>query len=774
MDKTAFVVSIAPAARAVATRTGLSYELILAQAVQETGWGTQVFPNSYNIFGIKADRSWTGPTVMGWTHEVVNGVRVRVREPFRVYANYEEAIEDRVRFLQTNPRYAGLFAPGVMGDYAKEAAVLQSAGYATDRAYAANLVAVVRGPTMQRALALVPTSPQQQPYYADPATHTQAQLAAMGLGPTGYRLGEHVPSATSYSRWTRVDGNYILEMWDGAYFNAAGSTLPAAKILYFDANMNWTGGVRLENGTYVNLPPASGRFRTSADGTLVLQVAGVSSLGGIVLSGDDTGTGFSYVDNTGTGEAGIVNASFSDDAPTLSSNYVLIRDEGGGRRTEESVEPVTRLVGGVEVVVGYSRTLTVYQDNAVLSTTVTTQSTDAVGNVVQVVDAQVRRATGEFESHVVTEVTTSPGGLLESGRTVREFDGSNGLVRSTTTTLLADGGSQTTVTVGGTLLSSTTARIFDDGSSLYTTTFADGTMELASADIHDQLYERTVTHPLPGGNEVVERYTYTNGQPVLQERRQVEYFYDENGVSRIETVTTADGVYRNAYDSEGVPAGSSQVSDQGLNAYRFAQAAGVLNDVNALLGAIRAGQPIPIIAGGLRIVSGLDPSNGTLASYSRRATVQEQIARDPTRSEFDRAQAAAEAKSWVEWQADFNQLRRGWSLPAPLEHQIGQQRFISDRGGAFSDGVGLGYRNVHGHGDRRSPVHDANRGQRGGDARRPGFRRRFRRGRGPSHFRNFGINSGTETDVVGNFARRIGFVPVGENFVKELARTGPC
>lgn len=33
---------------------------------------------------------------------------------------------------------------------------------------------------------------------------------------------------------------------------------------------------------------------------------------------------------------------------------------------------------------------------------------------------------------------------------------------------------------------------------------------------------------------------------------------------------------------------------------------------------------------------------------------------------------------------------------------------------------------------------------------------------------SFGINSGAETDSVGNFARRIGFVPVGENFVKAL------
>jgi len=71
-----------------------------------------------------------------------------------VYGSTEEALRDRVKFLQENPRYtkAGLFDEGTKGDFAKEAAALQKAGYATDPLYARHLMAVYHSPTMQEAI----------------------------------------------------------------------------------------------------------------------------------------------------------------------------------------------------------------------------------------------------------------------------------------------------------------------------------------------------------------------------------------------------------------------------------------------------------------------------------------------------------------------------------------------------------------------------------------------------------------------------------------------
>jgi hypothetical protein len=153
-NKVNFVLSIVEAAKKVASETGLSYELTLAQAVQETAWGTSlVLKGTNNLFSIKADPSWNGPKKLFHNvPEVINGSVQYVDAEFRVYANYEEAIRDRVKFLSSNPRYTALFEEGTLGSFEAEARVLQSAGYATDPSYADKLVSVFQGKTMQHAL----------------------------------------------------------------------------------------------------------------------------------------------------------------------------------------------------------------------------------------------------------------------------------------------------------------------------------------------------------------------------------------------------------------------------------------------------------------------------------------------------------------------------------------------------------------------------------------------------------------------------------------------
>lgn len=146
--------SIAPYAKEASLQTGMSAELMLAQAAQETGWGQKVLPGTNNLFNIKADSSWTGETKTFQVPEYVNGKWVTVDATFRSYPTVQDAFVDRVNFLKSNPRYAksGLFDEGTLGNPAAEALALQKAGYATDPEYASNLMKVASGPTMQAAL----------------------------------------------------------------------------------------------------------------------------------------------------------------------------------------------------------------------------------------------------------------------------------------------------------------------------------------------------------------------------------------------------------------------------------------------------------------------------------------------------------------------------------------------------------------------------------------------------------------------------------------------
>jgi len=141
-----FLGRVAQAARSASEATGVPQALIVAQAALESGWGRRELPGvdgarSFNLFGIKADRSWRGAVTEAVTTEVVDGALQRVKARFRAYGSYEEAFADYARFLAGNPRYARvLSAP----DAQQAAHALQRAGYATDPDYAAKLVRVMK------------------------------------------------------------------------------------------------------------------------------------------------------------------------------------------------------------------------------------------------------------------------------------------------------------------------------------------------------------------------------------------------------------------------------------------------------------------------------------------------------------------------------------------------------------------------------------------------------------------------------------------------------
>jgi len=153
-SKEDFIADLYPSAKVVSEETGMSWQLILAQAAQETGWGEKVLPGTNNIFNIKADPSWSGPSRTFHVREEVDGKEVWENEKFRVYGSVKEALEDRVKFLKENPRYtkAGLFEPGTLGNMEKEANALKKGHYASDHRYAEALRDVFDGPTMRRAI----------------------------------------------------------------------------------------------------------------------------------------------------------------------------------------------------------------------------------------------------------------------------------------------------------------------------------------------------------------------------------------------------------------------------------------------------------------------------------------------------------------------------------------------------------------------------------------------------------------------------------------------
>jgi len=149
MPPTSFIAMLAAAAQECQRRTGIPASFTLAQAALESSWGSRAPGN--NLFGIKADRSWKGPTVDVPTHEVYRGIRVAITDKFRAYSSWEDCMVDHAKFFRQNPRYTACFRESTGEGWAHAVA---AAGYATDPDYAKALIAVMRGRNMAQYDAL--------------------------------------------------------------------------------------------------------------------------------------------------------------------------------------------------------------------------------------------------------------------------------------------------------------------------------------------------------------------------------------------------------------------------------------------------------------------------------------------------------------------------------------------------------------------------------------------------------------------------------------------
>jgi flagellar rod assembly protein/muramidase FlgJ len=144
MPPSAFIGMLAGAAQACQRKTGIPASITLAQAALESAWGAHALGN--NLFGIKADKSWTGPTVDIATHEFIKGERAAMTDKFRRYDSFADSMVDHGLFLLKNPRYAACFKETTGMGWAR---ALQAAGYATDPDYAKKLQDTIRARNLQ-------------------------------------------------------------------------------------------------------------------------------------------------------------------------------------------------------------------------------------------------------------------------------------------------------------------------------------------------------------------------------------------------------------------------------------------------------------------------------------------------------------------------------------------------------------------------------------------------------------------------------------------------
>jgi flagellar protein FlgJ len=146
-----FVRQLYPYAERAARELGVEPKVMLAQAALETGWGRSLIKNSngsnsFNLFNIKADKSWQGRQAQVPTLEFEQGIAKKVNAGFRSYTSFQESFQDYVAFIKNNPRYGDALKQVGNGErYLHE---LQRAGYATDPNYANKIMDIYHSNTM--------------------------------------------------------------------------------------------------------------------------------------------------------------------------------------------------------------------------------------------------------------------------------------------------------------------------------------------------------------------------------------------------------------------------------------------------------------------------------------------------------------------------------------------------------------------------------------------------------------------------------------------------
>lgn len=110
----------------------------IAQAIIESASGTsQLAVEANALFGIKADKRWTGKTYSKATQEFKDGEYKSVTALFRMYDSWDDSIADHAKFLIENKRYSNLIG---VTDYKEYCKLIKEDGYATSPTYTQTLI----------------------------------------------------------------------------------------------------------------------------------------------------------------------------------------------------------------------------------------------------------------------------------------------------------------------------------------------------------------------------------------------------------------------------------------------------------------------------------------------------------------------------------------------------------------------------------------------------------------------------------------------------------
>lgn len=140
-----FFDTIAPTVSQVSKQAGLLPSVVFAQAILESAWGTsKLATQGNNLFGIKADATWTGKTIVIQTNEYRNGVKVVEEKLFRAYDTVAANIANYGKFFTSTPwRTKNYQAFLAARDYQTAISALQNSGYATDPSYGEKLQSLI-------------------------------------------------------------------------------------------------------------------------------------------------------------------------------------------------------------------------------------------------------------------------------------------------------------------------------------------------------------------------------------------------------------------------------------------------------------------------------------------------------------------------------------------------------------------------------------------------------------------------------------------------------
>ena len=137
-----FINALKDDAMVSAAQTKVYASFSIAEAALESAWGTsKLSTQGHNLFGVKADKSWTGDTISFRTREYLNKQWVFVNALWRKYPSWLGSFTDHAEFLHHNKRYAKAFLSGSVEEFTVEIA---NAGYATDPLYASKIISIIK------------------------------------------------------------------------------------------------------------------------------------------------------------------------------------------------------------------------------------------------------------------------------------------------------------------------------------------------------------------------------------------------------------------------------------------------------------------------------------------------------------------------------------------------------------------------------------------------------------------------------------------------------